>query len=188
MDQELYHHGVKGQKWGVIRYRRELNKNEQRMAQNKYDLIKNANKIDWQQKKYESKQTAKNKSKLDSLQNDRRKLIASYEKGNKVTNDLMDRARKQGYKISEAQTQRQVYKGKNIVTSILTGSVALMPSTLYGVTNVAKKDARTLKKHGIEVQRDDQQRITGMRSKDASMKQIRRINKMQRKILRTGDY
>lgn len=50
------------------------------------------------------------------------------------------------------------------------------------------KDDKTFKKTGIKVERDSLNRVTGLKATNASKRQIRKINKMQRSINRRGDY
>lgn len=50
------------------------------------------------------------------------------------------------------------------------------------------KSDKTYSKNGIQVERDSQNRVVGLKAKNASRKQIKKIHKMQRSINRKGDY
>ena len=143
---ELYHYGIKGQKWGIRRWQnedgtfneagkkryftkditKELNKNERIMARQKSRLATAVGRRDRALTKDNTKKADKQQAKIEKL----RKKIAD---GESRTKDLIKLAESKGYTINSRETTRYAGLGKKVV-----GSVLLPPVSFVFVGDLVK--------------------------------------------------
>ena len=117
-DDILIHHGVKGMKWGVRRYR---NKDGSLTAEGKARAKKRADKAETHDKKEEYKQASKNRRNLSDEELSKRiKRLENEKKLKKLTED---NTRSTGGKMV-----REILNdsGKKVVKAAVAGGVALL--------------------------------------------------------------
>lgn len=142
---EMYHHGVKGMKWGVRKDRNsysegslvgnrrglqsELNRTDKQLGRDRYNAGQTARKLEKAQRKGAS---LKKQNKLSSkLKN----YDASIENGYKKTQALLKDVKKSGFSVSQRSTKRAYVRGKDI--AIMAASVPVMAITGWGMMSWA---------------------------------------------------
>lgn len=204
MENELYHYGVPGMKWGVRRY------------QNKDGSLTSAGKRRFksvdrsERKRQEHTETAKWLLKGNS---DNAKIYAKEDREaardmkfgmSKSDYDLIIDHAKQS--ISRSKVYDQMIKdidsgtlkaGRDFVTTIgkngyftdvENGIVFKKTDKEIQANRYKAKDDKTYAKTGIEVQRDDMNRVTSLKAENMDLKQLKKLRKMQKSIARKGDY
>ena len=144
---ELYHFGVKGMKWGVrkgkysytsgslVGKRRklqgELNRTDKQLARDRYGAHTQYKKL--------SKAISKNKSqdKKDKIMAKYTKFAKNIEKGEAKTKQLLKDVNKSGYTLKTKSVGRAMVTGKDIAIMLATGghlvSWTSVPGTKYKV-------------------------------------------------------
>lgn len=144
---ELYHHGVKGQKWGVRKDRysyasgslvgkrrklqSELNRTDKLLARDRYGAHTQYKKL--------SKAISKNKSqdKKDKIMAKYTKFAKNVEKGETKTKQLLKDVNKSGYTLKSKPVRRAMVTGKDLAIMLATGghliSWTTVPGTKYKV-------------------------------------------------------
>lgn len=204
MGNELYHYGVPGMKWGVRRY------------QNKDGSLTSAGKRRFksvdrsERKQQEHTETAKWLLKGNS---DNAKIYAKEDREaardmkfgmSKSDYDLIIDHAKQS--IARSKVYDQMIKdidsgtlkaGRDFVTTIgkngyftdvENGIVFKKTDKEIQANRYKAKDDKTYAKTGIEVQRDDMNRVTSLKAENMDLKQLKKLRKMQKSIARKGDY
>jgi len=140
---DLYHHGIKGQRWGVRRYQNEdgswttagrsrysVGNGENGKQFSSQKAIKGLNKlskdlaktrykkavIDYKKQKAEEKGNTKKASKLEEKS---KKLQSSISKGQKTANDLVKKASASGVKVGSNEHKKYMHTGKTVALSLL---------------------------------------------------------------------
>ena len=184
---ELYHYGIKGMKWGVRRYQ---NKDGSLTGAGKRRFKKVSNDPEKQKKEKESA---------------KRLLDARAQQEKEASKDFKELGMHEESKKSArlAQTYNKMLKdidtgtlkaGRDFITSsknfttVEKGIVFKKSNQEITRNRLDAKDAKTYKKTGIKVERDELNRVTNLSAKDANIKQIKKMNKMARSISRKGDY
>lgn len=204
MENELYHYGVPGMKWGVRRY------------QNKDGSLTSAGKRRFksvdrsERKQQEHTETAKWLLKGNS---DNAKIYAKEDREaardmkfgmSKSDYDLIIDHAKQS--IARSKVYDQMIKdidsgtlkaGRDFVTTIgkngyftdvENGIVFKKTDKEIQANRYKAKDDKTYAKTGIEVQRDDMNRVTSLKAENMDLKQLKKLRKMQKSIARKGNY
>ncbi len=144
---ELYHFGVKGMKWGVRRDRyvyssgslvgkrrklqSELNRTDKRLARDRYGAYTQHKKL--------SKAISKNKSqdKKDKIMAKYNKFAKNVEEGEAMTKQLLNDVNKSGYTLKTKSVGRSMVTGKDLAIMLATGghlvSWTSVPGTSYKV-------------------------------------------------------
>lgn len=144
---ELYHHGVKGMKWGVrkdkysytsgslVGKRRklqsELNRTDKQLARDRYEAHTQYKKL--------SKAISKNKSqdKKDKIMAQYTKFAKNVEKGETRTKQLLKDVNKSGYTLKSKPVRRAMVTGKDMAIFVASGghlvSWTTVPGTKYKV-------------------------------------------------------
>ena len=202
---ELYHHGIKGQKWGVRRF------------QNKDGSLTSAGKrrfksVASNEKKHKF-HTESAKFLLEGNAENERVTARELKEAYKDFKDFgMSKKESQFYKqsikdaIQKSKTYEKLLKdidsgkikaGRDFVTnldrkghfkSVEDGIIFKKSDSEIARNRYKIKDDKTYSKNGIKVERDSQNRVISLKATNANRKQIKRINKMQRSINRKGDY
>lgn len=198
----LSHHGVKGQKWGVRRY------------QNKDGSLTAAGKRKFNQVSKDSKENESHTKKAKWLlegNSDNAKIYAKEMK--EIADFNKDFGDRKGYKQyvelgkkyqQDSKKYNKMLKdidngvlkaGRDFITTKDKNFGDVNDRIIFKKTDAEIKKARykikddkTFKKTGIKVDRDSLNRVTGLKATNASKRQIKKINKMQRSINRRGDY
>lgn len=184
----LSHHGIKGQKWGVRRYQ---NKDGSLTGAGKHRFKKISNDPEKQRKEKEytkqildaraqqEKETSKSFRELGMHEESKKsaRLAQTY---NKMIKDIDSGTLKAGRDFITTKSKNFGDVNDRIV---FRKTDAEIKKARY-----KNKDDKTFKKTGIKVERDSLNRVTGLKATNASKRQIRKINKMQRSINRHGDY
>ena len=201
---ELYHHGIKGQRWGVRRYQNpdgsltaagrkrfkrvsndEYTRNEEsRRAKSilyEQSLQSKQNAKMWKQESKETKDFDKEYS--DAALNLAKESIRKSKMYDKLLSDIDD-----GTIVAGRDFITAIDKKGHVTTDRYGNFVNVEDSIVFKRNNYEIKDNKTYNKTGIKVTRDKQNRVVGLSAKDASNKQIRKIHKMQRSIARKGEY
>ena len=201
---ELYHHGIKGQRWGVRRY------------QNKDGSLTSAGKRRFKSvvsdEKKQQLHTKRAKFLLEgnaeNSKNSAREIKESY----KDLKDLMSKKESQLYKkeintlLEKSKSYEKLLKdidsgkikaGRDFITnldskghftSVEDGIVFKKSDSEIARNRYKIKDDKMYSKNGIQVKRDSKNRVISLKATDANSKQIKTINKMQRSINQKGDY
>ena len=201
---ELYHHGVKGQKWGVRRYQNpdgsltaagkrrfkrvvsDEKKQQLHTKRAKFLLEGNAenNKINAREIKESYKDLKDLMSKKES-QSYKKDIDTLLEKSKLYENLLKDI---DSGKIKAGRDFITNLDSKGHFTSVEDGIIFKKSDAEIARNRYKIKDDKMYSKNGIKVERDSQNRVVGLKATDANRKQIKKIHKMQRSINRKGDY
>ena len=202
---ELYHHGVKGQKWGVRRY------------QNPDGSLTAAGKRRFKRvvsdEKKQQLHTKRAKFLLEGNAENERVTARELKETYKDFKDFgMSKKESHFYKqsIEDALQKSKTYEkllkdidsgkikaGRDFVTnldrkghfkSVEDGIIFKKSDSEIARNRYKIKDDKMYSKNGIKVERDSQNRVVGLKATDANRKQIKKIHKMQRSINRKGDY
>ena len=204
MENELYHYGVPGMKWGVRRY------------QNKDGSLTSAGK-----RRFKSVDRSERKQQEHT---ERAKWLLKGNSGNAKIYAKEDReaARDMKFAMSKSDydriidhakqsiTRSKVYDqmikdidsgtlkaGRDFVTTIgknghftdVENGIVFKKTDKEIQTNRYKaKDDKTYAKTGIEVRRDDMNRVASLKAENMDLKQLKKLRKMQKSIARKGDY
>lgn len=199
---ELYHYDIKGQKWGVRRY------------QNKDGSLTIAGKRKFKQISNDAKKSDSHTKMAKWLlegNSDNAKIYAKEMK--EIADFNKDFGDRKGYKQyvelgkkyqQDSKKYNQMLKdidngvlkaGRDFITTNDKNFGDISDRIIFKKTDdeIKKaqykiKDDKTFKKSGIKVDRDSLNRVTGLKATNASKRQIKKINKMQRSINRRGDY
>jgi hypothetical protein len=188
VDTYLSHHGIKDQKWGVRRYQ---NKDGSLTGAGKRRFKKISNDPEKQRKEKEytkqildaraqqEKETSKGFRELGMHEESKKsaRLAQTY---NKMIKDIDSGTLKAGRDFITAKSKNFGDVNDRIVFKKTDAEIKK--------TRYKNKDDKTFKKTGIKVERDSLNRVTRLKATNASKRQIRKINKMQRSINRRGDY
>lgn len=213
---ELYHFGVKGMRWGVRRYqnkdgslttagKKKYSDIEKRINQNN-DKIRAINGKTSNHKK-DINDIAKNgfNSKRVNFKNSYKDMRDDLEfrKNGKLTKSesnslkkylVKDEIKELNKAISSNDRLIKQYMKENKLYDRVLNSLSEnqikngKEAVLNTVLNTALKDLKTYEKNGIIVDRDNNNRVASISANSATQKQVKRINKMQRKVNRKGDY
>lgn len=204
VETELYHHGIKGQKWGIRRYQNpdgsltaagrkrfkrvsndeKVRNEESRRAKSILYEQSLQNKQDAKMWKQESKDTKDfDKEYSNASLNSAKELIRKAKMYDKLISDIDN-----GTIVAGRDFITAIDKKGHITTDRYGNFVSVEDSIVFKRNNYEIKDNKTYNKTGIKVTRDKQNRVVGLSAKDASNKQIRKIHKMQRSIARKGEY
>ena len=201
---ELYHHGVKGQKWGVRRYQKKYDSLKRKRDYNEtYSKALNDTVTGYKKNIKELKRNGVNTKRADlqdsiedrfsgheaavghKLNKSQRNLLAKSVVDHEIStyNRLTQTTQE---KIKETMRANKVYDRALSDLSekqIKTGKV-LVDKT----TKASLKDVKTYDKYGIAIDRDAEYRVTGISASNVDMRKLKRIKKIQRKVARNGDY
>lgn len=210
---ELYHYGVKGQKWGVRRYQnadgsltaagrkrfKQVNSDEKQKARD----TETATRLLKEYAEYRKHQSKELKNEAEEFRDLDKDIADDYLKASE--NAIRDS------KVYEKRlkdiSNGTLVAGRDFITAYnksgrLAGVGRYGSKANNGYNRVVDiedmlvfkrseseiKDNRTYKKTGIKVTRDDLNRVTGLSAKDATPEQIKKIHQMQRSIAKNGDY
>lgn len=204
MENELYHYGVPGMKWGVRRY------------QNKDGSLTSVGKrrfksVDRSERKQQ--EHAERAKWLLKGNSDNAKIYAKEDR--EAARDLKFAMSKPDYdriiehakqSIARSKVYDRMIKdidsgtlkaGRDFITTIgkngrftdVENGIVFKKTEKEIQTNRYKaKDDKTYAKTGIEVRRDNMNRVTRLKAENMDLKQLKKLRKMQKSIARKGDY
>ena len=188
MNNELYHYGIKGMRWGVRKYQKS-DGSLTYAGKHRFKKISNDPEKQRKEKEYTKQildahaQQEKEKSegfRELGMHEDSKKSARLAQMYNKTIKDIDSGTLKAG---RDFVTTKDKNFGDVDDRIIFKKTDAEIKKARY-----KNKDDKTFKKTGIKVDRDSLNRVTRLKATDASKRQIRKINKMQRSINKRGDY
>ena len=147
--EELYHHGIKGQKWGVRRYQNDdgtlTNEGKSRYTADK--IRKELNKTDRKMAKYRDNENiaATRKWKAYNKEKDTSKYDKKFNKNYELVEDAKDRtrtllnlAKEKGYTVSTVSRTRYARTGQQVVANLVAGPFGNLAYSGYSAYNAYK--------------------------------------------------
>lgn len=152
--EELYHHGVKGMKWGVRKeykqgslvgnrrgLQRELNRTDKRMGLDSLYAQRTYNKLHKLEHPEAYKRTRKtgDDAKIQKLRAKYRAQEAEVRRGQATVDKLLKDVAKSGYTHDAAFTKRTVMTGRDLALSLLSGGTVLVYHEIPGIRYKVKQ-------------------------------------------------
>ena len=190
LDYELYHHGVKGMKWGVRRYQNAdgslTNAGKKRYLDDDGFLTSAGKK---QMKKLNEMDQKDNRDRFN--RNAAQRNVDKFSKGKDPVSKLLTNLNKKHISNFDKTIEQNDAQIKSLINDMKSQKVDVVlrynpySERMYYKQSDSQqtqaKDSKLYRKEGIKVTRDDQGRIASVKSENANAKTVKKVNNIARR-------